>query len=735
MVIIKPSDSTTQAHSLLRSYITVLEGKPEPQEQDVLTVLQHKRPTWVAGFPAAMSEARRGILSRLLNAMVREDLFGFAKKQIIITQQKGSWQATGEVNSHLQDLLAGELGAVLGKRETGLGDEGCSERVKESREPLYTNTPLHWRLYPLHAPGADFSLLALPVAREFGYSRLTFAGKPLHVRRIGRRPLHVRALAHPVELLKLWRNEALQSGDPALDTLDRFAEEVCNSSANLALALCGARVRQTELQAEAQAAGHDTLLGYIETRRQQDDSFSPLLCLESWTIDGHPTHPGTKMKLGMPTADLLDCAPEFAASPALRFAAVHRDLLETQSLDESTFTERLLREHPEAAREAETLLAKKGLSLRDFHIVPLHPWQLKHAVPAIYGPELEAGLILPLEAQSPTTATLSFRTLAPKDLGLSHVKTAVNVVATSTVRTISPNSAHNGPLLSAVLREIHTREGGFGGTFEVVPETAGCAYRFAPSGPVQASGLTDEEQDLKRRNLSALLRDNFEAGLSREELAVSACSLTLTSPLSGQPFALELIQRFQREQGITDQTEAAVGWMQTYAEVALPGFLTLLTRYGIGLEGHQQNSVMVFLHGRPVRMIQRDFGGVRLQAQGLLPALYPGSMTLVEDEEEMRCKLFHAVYQGQLGEMILTLAQHCDIPSRLFWQPVRDVSRRVLAELKQDPAIAAQAAADETALFAEQLPLKALTRMRLDLPCANRQYTLEKVQNPLVAAK
>ncbi|HEU4962804.1 MAG TPA: IucA/IucC family C-terminal-domain containing protein, partial [Bacilli bacterium] len=376
-------------------------------------------------------------------------------------------------------------------------------------------------------------------------------------------------------------------------------------------------------------------------------------------------------------------------------------------------------------------------------------WQRRESLPVIYEAEMAADLIVPLQVQVPAQATLSFRTVVPGGVGLSHIKTAVNVVATSTVRTISPNSTHNGPRLSGILQEILRREEGFGGTLVFVSETAGCAFRLGQTvggAGVGAEGdwggdapevSDDEIRERKRRNLSAILRDNPETDLKPNELPVTASALTMQSPLTDVPFAVELIQRLQQQEGIAEETEAAHRWLQQYVEVALPGFLTLLSRYGIGLEGHQQNSIMVFHQGRPVRMIQRDFGGVRisrrrLEAQGLLPDLYPGSMTLVDDEDEMRGKLFHAVYQGQIGELILTLARHYGIDDRLFWRHVYTVSHRVFAELKQDPAIHDQAAEDETALFADKLSLKALTRMRLDLPCANRQYTLEKVPNPLV---
>ncbi|HEU4963569.1 MAG TPA: IucA/IucC family protein, partial [Bacilli bacterium] len=384
MVITRQSE---RAPSLLRAYIHTLEGKLEPREQAVLTTLEQERPAWSERFPQALNAARHGILERLVNAMLRENLFGMGERQIRIVGEKvrceeGGRERSTEVveASECQDQSQGQSQGQSQDPSCDTCDALISSDSELFHETLSTlaqqgwNAP-EWCFLPLHGLHGDSSLLALPIIREYGYGRLELAARPLHLRRFGREPYTIRQLSHPVELLKLWRDEVIQSGDLPLDTLDAFAEEIADSTANLALALCGAQVRRKELQTEASAAGQTTLLDYLTARRRADDTFSPLVFLESWIIDGHPIHPGTKLKQGMATSDLLRFAPEFAATPDLEFVAVHHALLETQSIDELSMTERLYLEHPEVALAAETDLAKKGLSISDYHIVPVHPWQ------------------------------------------------------------------------------------------------------------------------------------------------------------------------------------------------------------------------------------------------------------------------------------------------------------------------------------------------------------------------
>jgi siderophore synthetase component len=296
------------------------------------------------------------------------------------------------------------------------------------------------------------------------------------------------------------------------------------------------------------------------------------------------------------------------------------------------------------------------------------------------------------------------------------------------MRTISPQSAHNGPLVSGILREVQQRERGFGGKFLITEERAGVYYD--PSD----ESLTREERTTLNKNLVAIFRENLEDHVGADETAMPGSALLAESPLSGKPIALELIEQFAQEQGILSLEEAALRWIELYAEMALPGFLTIMSRYGISLEGHLQNSVPVFRNGSPVRMILRDFGGVRmlrerLAKQGLLRDFLAGSITIKDDLQDVRAKIFYPVFQNHLGELITTIVRALGIEEERLWRPVAEVSRAVYAELKRDERIAQQAAEDEAALFAERIDLKAMTTMRLLGEFTT--YAFAEVPNPL----
>jgi len=201
---------------------------------------------------------------------------------------------------------------------------------------------------------------------------------------------------------------------------------------------------------------------------------------------------------------------------------------------------------------------------------------------------------------------------------------------------------------------------------------------------------------------------------------------------------MEMLELFAAGRGIAGADLAAIAFVRRYCEVCLPGFLTVMSRYGVSLEGHLQNSIPVFRGGETVCVLVRDFGGVRilrerLVRQGIRADLYPGSPVVIEDVEDLQNKVYYPVFQNHLGELVTCLVRRLDVEEERLWGSVAEVCRGVFRGLKGDPAIREQAARDEAALFRPTLDLKAMTTMRL-LGDVTR-YTFSEVPNPLAQAK
>jgi siderophore synthetase component len=553
-------------------------------------------------------------------------------------------------------------------------------------------------------------------------------------------------IAAPLEVHELGAKCELQRANDLLDLLaktrvldnaesthwfERFRFELDNSTANYALALAGAERRRLEFCKVAAEAGCRTSIEWAERQSARDPQWSPLTFFEQWVIDGHPLHPGTKLKAGMTPQDVMRFSPEWEARPEVRIAAVLKSCCRVSSYQQGGPAEVLRREYPEVGRSVDTCLTGRGLKPSDYEWIPVHPWQFDHTLPDLYAEEIQRGaVVLVPDAIISTAALMAVRSLAPIGVGYRerhHLKTAINVQMTGAVRTVSPQAAENGPMLSAVLAEVQRREGGFADRFVVLLEDVG--VHFAS----EDVNRTDEHHALLGKNLAAVLRENPETYVRTGEVAMPASALLAKSPLGGGPIVGELVERYAQFHGC-QALDAIVPFLADYAATTVPGMLTLMTRYGIGLEGHLQNCVLVFRNGTPTRLLVRDMGGVRilshrLERHGVQVRFLPGSATLALDEEDLRHKVGYAFLQNHWGELIACLARTFDVDERNCWRPLANVCAAEFQRLLSDPICCVDARRDRAAFFAPHLALKALSTMRLRGDVT--KYSFSEVTNPL----
>jgi siderophore synthetase component len=316
----------------------------------------------------------------------------------------------------------------------------------------------------------------------------------------------------------------------------------------------------------------------------------------------------------------------------------------------------------------------------------VHPWQRDHVVDR-YPWLRDSG------ERHPARPLMSLRTVALVADPSRHVKTAVDVQMTSAVRTVSPAALHNGPLLSALVERL-----GVAG-LTLLPEVAGGAV------------LVDGEPS---RSLAMLHRRR--PALAAGELAFPLAALAAPSPVDGRPLLVECV-------GPSDP----LAYLDRLANVLLPPLLTLLG-YGVALEAHGQNLLLVVQSGQPMRLLYRDFGGVRvsparLRRHGIDPPALRGDL-ITDDPDELRTKLAAAAVSTVVAEVVALLEHEYGIPAAESWARVAAVLRS--AELP--PA----AAADRSALLHEALPLKATTAMRVAADPLADQWI--RLPNPMEAA-
>jgi siderophore synthetase component len=196
--------------------------------------------------------------------------------------------------------------------------------------------------------------------------------------------------------------------------------------------------------------------------------------------------------------------------------------------------------------------------------------------------------------------------------------------------------------------------------------------------------------------------------LAAGEVACPFAALAAPSPVDGRPIATELVSY-----GYGGDPLALV---DAFGRLMLPPLLALLD-LGVALEAHGQNLLVVVKDHRPVRLLYRDMGGlrispVRLAGNGIeAPALRGDLVT--DEPDQLRTKLVASAVGTVLFELVAVLARAYGIEESAAWERLsRTVPARYAGHLATDT-----------------VPVKAMTAMRLAAEPLHDQWA--QVRNPM----
>lgn len=281
----------------------------------------------------------------------------------------------------------------------------------------------------------------------------------------------------------------------------------------------------------------------------------------------HPFYPTARAKSGFDATALQGYAPEFAPRFQLRWLAVPKALLEQTS------------KPPEFWPGFATV----GLdpSLESSHaLLPVHPltW------PELDAHGLPAGCLRAPHAALAVEPTLSVRTVMCVDAPRWHIKLPllVRTLGARNLRLIKPSTIHDGHWFQTVLEALAACDGQLGARYLHVDEQHG--------GHVAGE-----------RHLAYILR-RYPDGLAQATL-VPVAALASALP-DGRLLVAALAERFHQGD--------LLAWWREYLDLLLAVHLRLWLVYGIALEANQQNAVLLFEAGRPLRLLMKDNDAARL---------------------------------------------------------------------------------------------------------------------------
>ncbi|MTH54665.1 hypothetical protein GKZ89_14775 [Bacillus mangrovi] len=483
--------------------------------------------------------------------------------------------------------------------------------------------------------------------------------------------------------------DVLESSHPSFSEFEgnweSYADELMNGSANLALTYAVYEERRKHLPE------NQNLLEYALGLE------NPFLFFEQLCIEGHHLHPGTKTKMGMEPEEVYRFSPELNGKVSISFMLGKKSAFLWKVKDGEDPNECMYSGLPGLKDKAEAYCCASGLDLNEWLLIPVHPWQLKHIVPGLFADELENDILIPADLEWECFPTTSFRTVVPKGNDW-FLKLPVHSQMTSTKRSVSAQTALNGPVVSELLMEIVEKEPQLKDTFIPVPEIYGAALK--------------SENPLKSRNMTAMVRSGLKELLGEGEIPVTASSYNSRSPFTERLILEDLFAAFCEKHSLSLK-EGFQPFIKSYISIVLPGTLTLMTKYGIGLEGHMQNSIAVFKDGKPVKYLFRDWGGARiyrkrLESQGFEPEFMPGSVSLTDSLDEMRRKMHYTAYQSHFGEVFRILSVFTGCSEEIPWKWLAEETNMILSTIG-----GSNAEEDREFLFSRAVKHKALSSMRL----------------------
>ena len=348
--------------------------------------------------------------------------------------------------------------------------------------------------------------------------------------------------------------------------------------------------------------------------------------------------------------------------------------------------------------------------------LPIHPANMKHVRDDFTELIISRDLLLPAPEDVPTAATISgaplmsCRTLlpqqcvperaangedtggvaagtAPSERAPPYIKLPVPVQMTSLQRYLSPVEANGGPVISDMLLTVIARDPLIAASLLMLPEESTCH--------VDAPNVSYE----RSRYLSALYRDNLAERIRRAPTyggpapalppgtrCMPLAALLSVDPISGRPVLSDVLRAAASacEEPVTSgeskrprsaattadhgaenaapafahphavgAADAAASWYASYCDVALGAALRLWLCYGVTLELHGQNTLLLLgPDGALSRLVCREVAGGAycyeplLVANGfdLRPRLHPRQDAVFDEEDLPLSILMHALY-------------------------------------------------------------------------------------------
>ena len=315
------------------------------------------------------------------------------------------------------------------------------------------------------------------------------------------------------------------------------------------------------------------------TQKSYDD-------FESLLIDGHPYHPSYKARIGFQYRDNFQYGYEFMRPIKLIWIAAHKKYATVGYENEVIYDNILKGEIGEHKLEAYMeRIHSAGCDPKQYVFIPVHPWQWENFIIPNYADHIQDKYIIYLgKSEDDYCAQQSMRTLRnvtnPKR---PYVKLSLNILNTSTLRTLKPYSVASAPAISNWLSDVVSQDSYLrdGSRVILLKEFSSVTY--------------DTNKKAAYGSLGCIWRESVHKYFDEQEDAVPFNGL-----YAKEKDGIPVIDAWLNKYGIEN-------WLRLLIQKAIIPVIHLVVEHGIALESHGQNMILVHKEGLPVRIALKDF--------------------------------------------------------------------------------------------------------------------------------
>ncbi|WP_239618000.1 IucA/IucC family protein [Cohnella mopanensis] len=406
-------------------------------------------------------------------------------------------------------------------------------------------------------------------------------------------------------------------------------------------------------------------------------TFTPKSAYE-WYVKGEmiaslrdrPFHPLSKAKIGFTTQDYEQYMAEFGVKTPLHWVAIRNDSVMKGCAEEEWEALDVLNDQQRTTIEKE--LARKGITRREYTVIPAHPWQLKNIILPDFHKEIADKSIIILDSQvGDFLATSSMRSLASPYASVKMLKLPISVKSLGAARYLPVVKLLNGLAGEKMFRQAVACDETLAGRVYLCEEKHWWGY-MPPS-----MGLFDDHP----RHLAAQLRI-YPKEIMEEGYKIIPMS-SLGGALNGSHFLTEILG------GISSNDEVVA----FYSDLAAMFYDITMRLFKVGIvpEIHGQNCCLVLKDNKVSGLLFRDHDSVRLHQpyldkHGIQDPKYhirPGYSNSLYNEtlEKLIFYVQSLGTQVNLASIMEALSEAYSIPVSDLWEITESKLREALRSI------------------------------------------------------